>query len=230
MLGRCLCCGLGALLLLLPAGDARAATTEDTPARPPLTASPSETPQAYYAECRRLLARENARDVQTIDFARFRRGYFEALRAGVAKEPDRELESQLRAAFSGNDWNEVLRAADAVLELDGTRIRAHLMKSMAQERLGRDNSFQLSLGLELVKSILASGDGRSPETAFHVYFTREEYAVLEALGLRMKSQSLMQAGERSYDHLTAVDREGGTTELYFDVTEHMAALADLFAD
>jgi hypothetical protein len=65
--------------------------------------------------------------------------------------------------------------------------------------------------------IMSRGDGRSAETAYKVASVREEYEIVRALGLEMKSQALVMR-KKPYDVLTVRDpRDGSTRALWFDI-------------
>ena len=67
-------------------------------------------------------------------------------------------------------------------------------------------------------AILASGDGRTRETAFKVDSIREEYEVMGHFGLRLESQSLV-VHDKPYDLLQTVKvSTGETVELWFDIS------------
>lgn len=66
--------------------------------------------------------------------------------------------------------------------------------------------------------VMTKGDGRSAETAWKVGSVREEYEIVRALGLEMKSQALVMR-KKAYDVLTVRDpRDGSTRELWFDIS------------
>jgi hypothetical protein len=65
--------------------------------------------------------------------------------------------------------------------------------------------------------IMAKGDGRSPETAWKVGSVREEYEIVRALGLTVKSQSLI-GGKKPYDMLEVADARGNVLKLWFDIS------------
>jgi hypothetical protein len=77
-------------------------------------------------------------------------------------------------------------------------------------------------------SILKSGDGKSPETAYVVVTLSEEYALMGHLGLRVGGQSLIHDEEgHSYDQLQGVDAKGKPTrEVYFNIDALMGALGE----
>lgn len=70
----------------------------------------------------------------------------------------------------------------------------------------------------LLDSVLRSGDGKTPETAYKVIAVSEEHAVLHHLGLQPRTQLLLEIGGRAYDLFRTVDAEGEPArEVYFDV-------------
>ena len=70
----------------------------------------------------------------------------------------------------------------------------------------------------LLESILASGDGRTKASAYHVIAVDEEYTVLNFLGATLKKQSL----DGTLDVLE-VDLKGALTTIYFDAALSLAA-------
>lgn len=71
----------------------------------------------------------------------------------------------------------------------------------------------------LIKSILASGDGKTEASAFRVISVNEEHIVLAARGLRPIEQGLVRRGDRVYDRVRAQSGDGTEAVLFFDVTE-----------
>ncbi|MEA3032139.1 MAG: hypothetical protein QOH86_155 [Sphingomonadales bacterium] len=68
-----------------------------------------------------------------------------------------------------------------------------------------------------IARIMAKGDGRSPETAWKVGSVREEYEIVRALGLTVKSQALV-GGKKPYDVLEVADAGGKVVKLWFDIS------------
>jgi len=78
---------------------------------------------------------------------------------------------------------------------------------------------------ELAKE-LASGDGKSRETAFVIHAGDEgrgvakEYAILAYLGLKPGSQSLIMENGKTYDTIEATDPKTGTSRtVWFDISK-----------
>ena len=80
----------------------------------------------------------------------------------------------------------------------------------------------------LFSAITSTGDGKSPETAYHVISTTDEYGLMDMLGLSLKSQSLIERHGRSYDLMEFEENNFGLKSLYFDVTVCMEALNKVF--
>ena len=69
-----------------------------------------------------------------------------------------------------------------------------------------------------IAKIMARADGASPETAYKVASVRDEYEIVAALGLTVKSQALVMRGKKAYDLLEVADpRDGSPRRLWFDI-------------
>ena len=85
--------------------------------------------------------------------------------------------------------------------------------------------FERAVASGLFRSIVASGDGMTPETPFVVIAIAEEYMVLRERGLRPAGQALLQTANGPVDALTGVDPANGMRQtLYFDVNRLFMAL------
>jgi hypothetical protein len=209
-----------ALLALALAACVRA-TQPRGPAHPDVTADD------YFA----LLTAIRPGDVEsvrTIDFGRLRRAYFEAVHSNRLPAVDRDAEEKLGAAFGEAKWDEVVKVADSILRSNFTRARAHVLKAYAQDKLGQDPRFHATMGHGLLDSILATGDGQSEDTAYHVLFVEEEYDVLGHRRLHKHRQDLIEADGRHFDLLSAESEEGTTVQVWFDITEYFKRLSDAF--
>jgi hypothetical protein len=70
-----------------------------------------------------------------------------------------------------------------------------------------------------IAELLAATNGATAATAWRVRSIREEYEILDALGLCPNVQSLTQDGGHPYDRLDAVDaRTGEPRQLWFDIS------------
>lgn len=90
---------------------------------------------------------------------------------------------------------------------------------------GRDKEAKLLLSkaLMLAKVIIASGNGRSPETALHVNLISDEYFFLRDIVkvARIAGQRLINHKGKNYDVLV-VEENGKTTDIYFSVLQPLS--------
>lgn len=70
----------------------------------------------------------------------------------------------------------------------------------------------------IILSILASGDGKSEQTAYSVITISEEYMVVWYSGLSVKQQSPYTIGDKTFDILEVQDKDGNTSRIFFDVS------------
>ncbi|MDP2922177.1 MAG: DUF4919 domain-containing protein [Candidatus Omnitrophota bacterium] len=120
-----------------------------------------------------------------------------------------------------NKFKEVAEKANRGLEKDKYNIQLLIALANAYRKLGdieNANKYRI-LWMGLVDSIMASGDGKSPEIAFKVISVAEEYALLMVLKLEWTGkQSLAEINGSEFDILTVKDiKTGAVSELYFNV-------------
>lgn len=74
------------------------------------------------------------------------------------------------------------------------------------------------LWVSIVDSILDSGDGRSPATAFKVIDVQEEYAVLRIMRLASLGQSMRHHDSGSFDVMKVKSPDSAESfEIYFNI-------------
>ncbi len=98
--------------------------------------------------------------------------------------------------------------------------QAHMFISMNSKKETTAYKYHSWMGRGLMKALLGSGDGKGPETAYHVLNVSEEYLIV-APQFKQKSivQNLEQVKGRSYDKLTGEDKETGEKRsVWFDIT------------
>lgn len=135
------------------------------------------------------------------------------------------------AAVRAGNVKEALRLARQDLEADYLDVDAQMAAMMACRQLGDEKASEhhRAVVVGILKSITEFGDGASPGTAYTVVTVREEYAVLRAFGLGMKSQELLTGPEHSFDVMTVVDPETKKeTTIYFNIDLLMAHQEKMF--
>jgi hypothetical protein len=137
-------------------------------------------------------------------------------------ERDHPLEAWA-ASMAARRWDEVLSSVEPWLAHCPVDIDGQVVAGVAMREVGRteESERHLRTYAALVESVLASGDGRDPTTAFVVISVPEEYAMLRALGLEPRGQALV-AG--AIDEMT-VQGPQGPGKVYFDPAAHFRRLA-----
>ena len=194
-----------ASLILLVASIAGCAASPTKTATPPLNA---RTPLAnpFSVDFDRLRAEFGARS----DFAEI-------------CERDRPLH-QLAELVIQKDWNTILATSEPWLQRCPIDIDAHLIRGVALKELKRlpEAEHHLNWFRGLVDSVLTSGDGKTPQTAFVVISVAEEYSILRVLRVRPRRHVTLSSG---IDELV-VEIDGVAGTLYFNPTTHARRLGE----
>jgi hypothetical protein len=131
------------------------------------------------------------------------------------------------SAYSAGDCTGALASAKEILEIDFVEMDAHIVTGLCLKKAGDEDGARKERAVYdgLVNSVLKSGDGKTPQTAFSVISISEEYKVLAALGLARGTQSLVNAQGSSFDRLDAKSKTtGDPVTLYFNVDRMLAQL------
>lgn len=127
--------------------------------------------------------------------------------------------NELSNLFDEGKFKEIIQKVPELFVPHFVNIDFHMIVFSAAKQLNDNNllSFHGFVANKLIDSILDSGDGKTPESAYVVINTNEEYALIGVLGLKMKAQSLLKIKEKNYDLLEVVDGEGNDTKIYFNI-------------
>lgn len=130
-------------------------------------------------------------------------------------------------AFGNKDCKTALSDAGKIGAVDYTEINAHLVAAMCLDDMGdkKESALQHEIFLGLAGSILKSGDGHTPKTAYRVVTLDEEYTLLTILKLESNGQALIQEDGHSYDRfdVSADDtKEQGT--IFFEIDPILGSL------
>jgi len=131
----------------------------------------------------------------------------------VICERDRPLKV-VGNAMEAAKWDEVLTLSEPWVARCPVDVDAHVARTVAFEKLGRtaDSAAEREIAIGLVKSVMRTGDGKSPETAFVVISVSEEFSTLGALGLRPTKQR----ADANDIHVITVEKDGQTGDIYFN--------------
>jgi uncharacterized protein DUF4919 len=182
-----------------------------------------------------LLARENKpayesllekvkRQDSSVDFTALRMAYADRpVKKGETVDSD--LRKQLFPAL-GKSNDEAIEIADKVLAKNYLDIDAHIVSALAyKEKHDAEHEKLHNFVAEgLCRSILASGDGQTLETAYVVISVDEEYTILRVLGWHRKEQTLLEGGGHHYDKMDVFNpKTQQQATVYFNIDRPYAA-------
>lgn len=131
-------------------------------------------------------------------------------------------EQPMRAAFAAGRMDEVLRRAEKVRDQDYLNIMSHMMSADAHGALGNSEArqFHVFVARGLIRSLLQSGDGLAPKTAYKVVSLTEIGRVLFFRSLRASGENvLVREGGRVYRKIAVKhEHSGAEGVVFFDVT------------
>jgi tetratricopeptide (TPR) repeat protein len=84
--------------------------------------------------------------------------------------------------------------------------------------------------LGLTEAILATGNGKSTDSAYFVISTRDEYAVLAYQGLQSTQQALLDNNGHNFDRLSAMDENNEKHDVYFNIDKMWESLSKSFSN
>lgn len=137
--------------------------------------------------------------------------------------------SKMIMAMNDAQWQTAVNLGIRWLNTCPVDIRVHYYTAISLSKQGQnpqaEDHFRWSDGL--MDSVMASGNGKSPKTAYKVISISEEYDVISILGLSLKRQSLISSNPMC-DLLVTIDEHGNEVSLYFNPAAHFARLQQMF--
>jgi hypothetical protein len=160
-----------------------------------------------------------------LDFTALRLAYVRSKLYAPGALPTGKIMQEAQTALQKADFGTALAKADEVLKIDYTNSLAHSIRGTCFHGAGLKDrgTRELAIAHSLVASVLKSGNGAAPETAFHVVTLLEEYRILALFSLGVLGQRLIQKDGHSYDCMQC--RKMGTGEhnsVYFRVDDILA--------
>jgi hypothetical protein len=154
-------------------------------------------------------------DPRRVDYAQLRRLYVES---GEYRPAHRDTHGTdaLNRALAAEDWEGAIALAEQLLDRDPLAVGLRLAYARALDGVddGWEAETQRAVAHGLLRAIVASGDGRTPETALQVLDERELHVVLDRLGLRVIRSERDVGGDRWFERVECV----GGRVVWFDVT------------
>jgi len=118
-----------------------------------------------------------------------------------------------------SDWQMVVRLGTANVEKNPFDLKGLNMVWIAHRTMGDNTTAAIYFDKlkKLVQTILATGDGLSEQTAFHVVNVSHEYDILNILGYEFGGEQTLTDGK--CDYLSLKSNEENIEGLYFDVKQ-----------
>lgn len=131
-------------------------------------------------------------------------------------------------AFDAGNYKDGVEIGDAWLIRCPIDSRVHTLVGCGYHQLGDEATAKTHIkwSAGLIKSILSSGDGKSPNTPYVTISIGEEYAVLRWRDFQPKQQALLK-GTPQLDALTVTDEKGNEETLYFNPFLHFVRLNEM---
>lgn len=161
-----------------------------------------------------------------IDYTAFRLAY--AASPKYAPYGVVEIVSRLKKAYDAGDCPSAMAHANEAFEVNFVHMEAHKIAAFCLKKAGNEEEARRHYAtfLGLFSSVLKSGDGKSPETAFVVIAVDEEYSVLETASLTPVKQALVNHGGSAFDRFEVkLPESEKTATLFFNVDRPRAQLA-----
>jgi hypothetical protein len=166
-----------------------------------------------------LIERVKAGDLD-VDFQALRYAYAESSGYRPYRSPTDSLAGAMFRAYKAQDFDGAIEAANKILAINYLDIDAQVLCDLSYRMLSNAIAAEPchDMAARLLRSIYESGDGRTPESAYQVIAEREEYSLLNAMGLAPIRQELVSRDGHSFDARDVIDNATGETRtIYFNI-------------
>jgi hypothetical protein len=125
-----------------------------------------------------------------------------------------------QAAYLAKDCKTALAKFKMAIAFNFTLSDAHALSADCMAQLGdkKGEAREEAIAQGLFHSILSSGDGKTPKTAFWVVSRHEEEVIFAFAGLEGKGQTTLKTDKGPVDKFTAIDQNGKKSAMYFNVS------------
>ena len=154
-----------------------------------------------------------------IDYTDFRNSFLESQQYAVKGKSYDSLKEEVYEAIKNKNYDKVISLTKAMLSIDYTSMFANKYLQQTYKIIGdsvnKNKYHDIEFGL--LNSIMASGDGKTCETGWHVTQIEEEYFILKIVGATFQGQSLISGGDNICDKMMVKTEEGGTKTYFFEI-------------
>jgi len=231
-------CGLAIAMLLAgcasnDADDKHKADTGDVevsvtpaPLEPPIhgdVPSAEENRQAYDA----IVERIKARGFQS-DYTLLRNEYVNTSLYNPFDSNQRDAARAMFEALDANELKKCVKHANTILDVNFVSLAAHAGAAICYGKLDDSDQQEMHSRIYdgLINAIAATGNGKSPQSAFVVISVDEIYDFLQSQDLEVVSQALQDSGGRKFDVMSVRDpRTSRNFDVYFDISAEQSYFA-----
>jgi uncharacterized protein (TIGR02145 family) len=159
------------------------------------------------------------RTLQGVDFKNLRNAYAASPLYSPYDLTCQDLLNTAYALMDEKKLNEALMRIDQLLGLNFLNMDGHMTAKRIHEQLGDQSAagYHQRFLQGLVGALLSTGNGQSPASAYQPLEVREEYIILQILGLQTVSRKQSVADGKSYDVFIAKDDKGVSREVYMSI-------------
>jgi len=163
------------------------------------------------------------------DFERLRMAF--TITANYDPYNSDKKQDNMYEAFKNKKYEDAIKLGKVILEKEYVDMDAHRICLLSYGKIGdkklAEHHWQVYSGL--LNSVLNSGDGKSPESAYRVIKVREEYILLNEQGYEVEKQSLVSGKLGNCDLMEIKDtKTGEKLNLYFNVKISMDFMLNVF--
>lgn len=179
-----------------------------------LTFAPAIAAEDYGAMVERLKKGDT-----TVDYRALREAYAASPKYQPYGGSFDDTRQAMRKAFAAKDCPNAIANGEKVLNEIYIDLLSHALIGRCYDNANNKPKadFHRAVGRGLVASVSASGDGKTPETAFIVVTIDEEYDLLSTRNLNLISQSLVHSGGHSFDRVEVQDNGGRGSTVFFQI-------------
>jgi tetratricopeptide (TPR) repeat protein len=140
---------------------------------------------------------------------------------------DRNITDSIHSLLSREQYDEAAELGAEWLEKNLSDISIYYRTGLAYLNAGNYTKAEeyLHKYQGFITSLLATGDGTSPESAYIVISTSDEYTLMEYLGFRVSGQLLTEQKGHYFDVLTGIAPSGQEKQVYFNIDKPFGSLS-----
>ncbi|MDR3527486.1 MAG: DUF4919 domain-containing protein [Rhizomicrobium sp.] len=164
------------------------------------------------------------------DFTALRKSYTASSKYDGYSSDYRDLRADIWKFAQAKDCKQLLALSQKALKGDYTLIEVHIHRKICLRSMGdaagtQQEDFVIS---GLTRSLMGSGDGKSPQTAYVVMTMAEETMVDNFLELDQRQQALINKDGHNYDLIEGTNRDTGKPmAVYFNVDAMFGSLTKM---